>query len=121
MSSKAYGFEEIKIPKVTHPTDKHNFFIIHIHDLEIGYSYSTPIAFNEWDGKGWVVRVNDWSNTTGKHLNWFEVPANERIPGWSFMDKLIEACNKKYEHIKTGSEHIEELSWLVETSNKGEY
>lgn len=93
-------FEERNIPKVTHPTDKHNFFIIHTHDFEIGYSYSTPIAFNEWNGKGWVVRVNDWSNTTGKHLNWFEVPANKRIPGWSFMDQLIKACDKRYVRIE---------------------
>lgn len=88
-------FEERNIPKVSHPTNKDNFYIIHTHDFEIGYSYSTPIAFNEWNGKGWIVRKNDWQQTTGKHLNWFEVPANERIPGWSFMDQLIKACDKR--------------------------
>lgn len=32
------------------------------------FSYSTPVAF-ETNKTGLVVRVNDWSNTTGKHLN----------------------------------------------------
>lgn len=83
------------IPRVMHPTDKANFYVITTNSMCIGYSYDTPIAFNKWNGDGWIVRVNDWSNTTGKHLNWFEVPANERIPGWKFEDLLEEHWSER--------------------------
>ncbi len=35
---------------------------------DIWFSHKTPIAFRGRDGKR-LVRVNDWSTTTGKHLN----------------------------------------------------
>lgn len=34
----------------------------------IWFSYKTPVAFRGADGRR-LVRVNDWSTTTGKHLN----------------------------------------------------
>lgn len=34
----------------------------------VWFSYKTPVAFRGQDGKRYV-RVNDWSTTTGKHLN----------------------------------------------------
>lgn len=34
----------------------------------VWFSYKTPVAFKGRDGKR-LVRQNDWSTTTGKHLN----------------------------------------------------
>lgn len=53
---------------VTHPTDRPNFSAVHVHELTIWFSYSTPIAF-AIGGASPVVRRNSWSTTTGKHLN----------------------------------------------------
>jgi hypothetical protein len=36
--------------------------------ITVWFSYTTPIAFKV-GGNGRVVRQNDWSTTTGKHLN----------------------------------------------------
>lgn len=37
-------------------------------DYVVWYSYTTPVAFLV-HGQEKVVRENEWSNTTGKHLN----------------------------------------------------
>lgn len=37
-------------------------------DVTVWFSYKTPIAF-QIAGNARVVRQNDWSVTTGKHLN----------------------------------------------------
>lgn len=39
--------------------------------LTVWYSYRTPVAFHV-SGHNRVVHTNDWSNTTGKHLNWID-------------------------------------------------
>ena len=39
--------------------------------MTVWFSYSTPVAF-QVDGHARVVRQNDWSTTTGKHLNWID-------------------------------------------------
>ena len=39
-----------------------------IGSLSVWYSYKTPVAFYH-PSTGKVVRENDWSTTTGKHLN----------------------------------------------------
>ncbi len=36
--------------------------------LTVWFSYQTPVAF-QVSGRPQVVRKNDWSTTTGKHLN----------------------------------------------------
>jgi hypothetical protein len=36
--------------------------------ITVWYSYTTPIAFHVGQNER-VVRVNDWQQTTGKHLN----------------------------------------------------
>ena len=41
---------------------------VDIGELTVWFSYKTPIAFHKL-GHDRVVRVNDWSTTTGKHLN----------------------------------------------------
>ena len=37
-------------------------------DLDVYFSYKTPVAFRA-PGFGLVVRENEWGPTTGKHLN----------------------------------------------------
>ena len=57
--------------------------------IDIYFSYKTPVAFNA--GKGLVVRQNDWSSTTGKHLNWIDGGGDakkKRISGDEF-EKLL--------------------------------
>ena len=49
----------------------------------VWFSYNVPIAFQ--DGKGGLfVRQNDWSNTTGKHLNAIDSDKSKRISGKEF-------------------------------------
>lgn len=38
--------------------------------LDLYFSYRTIVAF--CGSEGLKVRVNDWNNTTGKHLNWID-------------------------------------------------
>lgn len=53
---------------ISHPTDRPNFSRVEVGNLTVWFSYSTPIAFHTFDS-GTVVRQNQWSNTTGKHLS----------------------------------------------------
>ncbi len=84
--------------RISHPTDKVNFTIVHLDGYSIAFSYDTPIGFSsvEFDPKqgwigGWVTRENDWSNTTGKHLAWLDDRGPDyRIPGWRFEERLAE-------------------------------
>lgn len=41
---------------------------VQIGNLSVWFSYKTPVAFYH-HRTGLVVRENDWSNTTGRHLN----------------------------------------------------
>lgn len=54
--------------------------------FSISYSYDTPIAFIGREGL--VIRENDWSTTTGKHLNWINEDKSRRISGEEF-EKLL--------------------------------
>lgn len=40
---------------------------LYIGDKRVYFSYETPIAF--WDGSELFVSENEWSRTTGRHLN----------------------------------------------------
>lgn len=44
---------------------------VSIGPLTVWFSYRTPIAF-QVDGHRRVVRKNDWSVVTGKHLRWID-------------------------------------------------
>lgn len=41
---------------------------VEVSNVTVWFSYKTPIAF-QVGNQDRVVRQNDWSNTTGKHLN----------------------------------------------------
>lgn len=60
---------------------------IKVGKLSLYFSYDTVVAFD--NGDGLVVRQNDWSTTTGKHLNAIDGGNKKaRIPGTVFEEKL---------------------------------
>lgn len=61
---------------------------LHLPGISIWFSYETPVAFR-FRGER-VVRENDWSTTTGKHLNRIDGGARaDRISGEEF-ERLLE-------------------------------
>ena len=76
----------IGLPEIEHI--KPNFTKLSVGDLWLWFSYTTPIAYRVL-GEKRVVRVNDWSNTTGKHLNAIDGgDKKSRIPGVEFETRL---------------------------------
>lgn len=65
---------------------KTNFNELQLGEITIWFSYSTPIAFKKY-GK-LVIRKNDWSTTTGKHLNLINTDKSIRIDGAEFEKRL---------------------------------
>lgn len=66
-----------------------------VHDFEnlsLYYSYNTCIAYRE-NGE-LVIRENEWSTTTGKHLNAICSDKSIRIDGTEFETKLAEVLKK---------------------------
>ena len=63
-----------------------NALRVDIGRLSIWFSYQTPVAFD--DGTGTVCRVNDWKQTTGKHLNAIEPNHKSRVSGAEFENRL---------------------------------
>lgn len=56
--------------------------------IQVYFSYKIPIAFRA--GSRLVVRENDWSNTTGRHLNTIDGgDKSSRVSGKEF-EKLLE-------------------------------
>ena len=53
----------------------------------VWFSYSTPIAFQPL-GETLIIRQNDWSATTGKHLNAINADKDIRVTGERF-EKLF--------------------------------
>lgn len=47
-----------------------NSLLVSVGNLDLYFSYQTVVAFRGADGL--KVRQNDWSTTTGKHLNWID-------------------------------------------------
>ena len=61
-------------------------------NLDLYYSYETVIAFRA--SGGLVIRKNDWSTTTGKHLNAINDDKSRRIDGSEFEKQLKEVLVK---------------------------
>lgn len=68
-----------------------NYATVEVGDLTLYFSYRTVIAFHTPD-TGTVVRVNDWSTTTGKHLNSIDGGSADakraRVEGSEFVARL---------------------------------
>ncbi len=80
--------------RIDHPTlgksKRYNFSVVHVGEMEIWFSYETPIAFRKSNGR-LFARKNEWGPTTGKHLNYIDVHEVDRIPGPEFTDLLANA------------------------------
>ena len=68
--------------------------LIDLPRLAIYFSYSTPVAFYLASDNSWTVRENDWSQTTGKHLNYINDDKSIRISGDKFMKLYAKAVKK---------------------------
>lgn len=72
-----------------------NFNKVEIGDLELYFSYETPVAFRT-SKTGLVVSENIWGSTTGKHLNWLDGGRKEcRIPNDEFEKQLNELIESR--------------------------
>lgn len=65
-----------------------NNTLVEIGSLRLYFSYDTIIAFSS--PKGSATRQNDWSTTTGKHLNAITPDKKSRISGEEFEKQLEE-------------------------------
>lgn len=74
-SSGNYGVNTLKISFPNHFT--------------IWYSYETVVAF--LGREGLKVRQNDWSTTTGKHLNWIDGGQKEKRLAGAEFETLLQA------------------------------
>ena len=66
-----------------------NYATVNIGEYALHFSYHTLIGFYAPES-GLVVRQNDWSTTTGKHLNSLNPNKSERLTAEAFE----EAVNK---------------------------
>jgi len=71
-------------------TIKPNFNMIQINDTIFYFSYKTIIAMS--DHNGLKVSKNEWSNTTGRHLNYIDTDKSTRID----HDQLMNYVNSNY-------------------------
>jgi hypothetical protein len=60
--------------------------------LTLYFSYKTVVAFHDC-GEGLVCSVNNWTVTTGKHLNWIESDKTRRVKDF---DARLSAVLVKY-------------------------
>ena len=76
--------------------------------LKVYYSYQTPVAYEI--GGEMVMRVNDWSSTTNKHMSWIGgVARDDRIPGWRFEEKLAEVLDVNVKPNKSNKKQYDKL------------
>jgi hypothetical protein len=74
--------------RINHPTDRPNFAIVYVGEITLAFSYETVIAFCTWT-TGWVVSINYWGPTTGKHLNYLDNGNHkDRLPDAEFKSRL---------------------------------
>ena len=72
---------------------KHSLVFTDTNNNDFYFSYNTLIAFRS--DKGFFVRQNDWSTTTGKHLNWISTDKKERLTSEQFKAKYKESFGKE--------------------------
>lgn len=69
-----------------------NSNMVTIGELDIYFSYSTPVAFRY--AGGLEISENIWSKTTGKHLNAINPDKDARIPNEEFKKKLNDLLSR---------------------------
>jgi hypothetical protein len=71
-----------------------NAITVNIGDVRLYFSYRTVVAFTT-PQTGLVVSENNWSTTTGKHLNWINPNKKFRLKYDDFQ-KLLTKTLAKY-------------------------
>lgn len=66
--------------------------MVTVGEIDLYFSYQTCIAFRT-PGFGLVCSQNNWSTTTGKHLNWVQPDKTKRV---SDFDKRLNEILAKY-------------------------
>lgn len=59
----------------------------------VWFSYETPIAFN--NGITRIICTNQWTKTTGKHLNIISSDKKNRLEPGPFFKAYKEFCDKR--------------------------
>jgi hypothetical protein len=59
--------------------------------ITLYYSYETIIAYSD-NQDGLIVRENDWSTTTGKHLNWIDGGDKKNRKPASVFNELLQSA-----------------------------
>jgi len=76
-----------------------NFKQVIIGNLEIWFSYKTPVAFRYHGSM--KISENLWGGTTGKHLNWLDGGNKEgRMPRREFEDALQIVLGEHNFHVR---------------------
>ena len=75
-----------------------NFKQVIIGNLEIRFSYKTPVAFR-YNG---AMRISEnlWGATTGKHLNWIDTNKENHMPRRQFEDELQIVLGEHNFHVR---------------------
>lgn len=68
-------------------TPRSNAQVVTMGGITVYFSYSTPVAFVTPQGE-LVIRQNDWSATSGRHLNIIDPDHSKRITGEAFRARL---------------------------------
>ena len=72
---------------------KHSLVFTDLNYNDFYFSYNTLVAFRS--DKGLFVRQNNWSTTTGKHLNWINKDKAIRLTSEQFKAKYKESFDKE--------------------------
>ena len=68
--------------------------VVSIGSLDLYFSYDSVVAFRD-SNTGLVIRENDWSKTTGRHLNAINPDHSIRIKSEEF-EKKLNKCLKSH-------------------------
>ena len=72
-----------------------NTILLELKDIHLYYSYKTIVAYVDFVD-GLTICKNDFSVTTGKHLNWISEDKSRRIPVDIFKIKLNAALKRQF-------------------------
>ena len=66
---------------------------VELGSITLYYSYKTIIAYHD-NQDGLIVSENQWTVTTGKHLNWIDSNKKDRKPASEFNELLQSALKR---------------------------
>lgn len=78
---------KLPIKLINNYMGNNNAYCVELGNLTLYFSYETIIAFDSPES-GLIIRENDWSATTGKHLNAIDSDKSIRINGSEFEESL---------------------------------